>query len=105
MFQVSKVDLLIKLSSVDQKKPSEFYENHDNISRAMLPSIKKQGLKAYVSEKILSLLSLRHSLSADICIHFHCLTSLRQASHRKMIQSSALRQRLRRFKILTCPLL
>ena len=44
MFQVSKVDLLIKLSSVDQKKPSEFYENHNNISRAMLPSIKKQGL-------------------------------------------------------------
>ena len=42
MFQVSKVDLL---SSVDQKKPSEFYENQNNtITRAIPPSIKKQGL-------------------------------------------------------------
>ena len=33
MFQVSKVDLL---SSVDQKKPSEFYENQNNtITRAI----------------------------------------------------------------------
>ena len=38
MFQVSKVDLL---SSVDQKKPSEFYENQNNtITRAIPPSIK-----------------------------------------------------------------
>ena len=44
MFQVSKVDLSIKLSSVDQKKPSEFYENQNDITRAIPPSIKKQGL-------------------------------------------------------------
>ena len=41
------------------------------------------------------------SLSADLCIHSYWLSQLRQASHRKMIQSSA----LWRFKILTCPLL
>ena len=42
MFQVSKVD---SLSSVDQKKPSEFYENQNNtITRAIPPSIRKQGL-------------------------------------------------------------
>ena len=40
------------------------------------------------------------SLSADLCIQSYWLSRLRQASHRKMIQSSALR--LRRFKILTC---
>ena len=39
MFQVSKVDLL---SSVDQKKPSEFYENENDIIRAMLPSKKTE---------------------------------------------------------------
>ena len=47
-------------------------------------------LKAYVSEEILSW----HSLSADLCIHFYCLSQLRQASQRKIIQSSALRLRL-----------
>ena len=47
----------------------------------------------------------RLSLSADLCIHSYWLSRLRQASHRKMIQSSALRLRLWRFKILTCPLL
>ena len=41
MFQVSKVDLL---SSVDQKKASQFYENQNDIIRAIPPSIKKQGL-------------------------------------------------------------
>ena len=45
------------------------------------------------------------SLIADLCIHSYWLSWLRQASHRKMIQSSALRLRLWRFKILTCPLL
>ena len=44
MFQVSKVDFSIKLSSVDQKKPSEFYENQNDITRAIPPSIKKQGI-------------------------------------------------------------
>ena len=39
MFQVSKVDLL---SSVDQKKASEFYENQNDIIRAIPPSIKKE---------------------------------------------------------------
>ena len=43
------------------------------------------------------------SLSAYLCIHFYWLSWLRLASHRTMIQSSTLR--LRRFKILTCPLL
>ena len=50
------------------------------------------GLKAYVSEEILNWHSL--SLSTDLCIHFYCLSQLRQASQRKMIQSSALRLRL-----------
>ena len=53
--------------------------------------------------KILKRLSL--SLNADLCIHSYWLSRLRQASQRKMIQSSALRLRLIRFKILTCPLL
>ena len=53
--------------------------------------------------KILKRLSL--SLSAYLCIQFYWLSWLRQASHRKLIQNSALRLRLRRFKILTCPLL
>ena len=47
----------------------------------------------------------RRSLSADLCIHSYWLNRLRQASHRKMIQSSALRLRLWCFKILTSPLL
>ena len=51
-------------------------------------------LKAYVSEKILNRHCLSLSLSADLCIHFYWLSQLRQASHRKMIQSSALRLRL-----------
>jgi hypothetical protein len=53
--------------------------------------------KAYVSEEILNWHS--RSLSADICIHFYCLSWLRQASQRKMIQSSFLRLRLSQFKI------
>ena len=49
---------------------------------------------------------LKHlSLNAYLCIHFYWLSWLRQASHIKLIQNSALRLRLRRFKILTCPLL
>ena len=32
-----------------------------------------RSLKAYVSQEILNLHSLRHSHSADICIHFYCL--------------------------------
>ena len=38
------------------------------------------GLKANVSQKILNWHSLRHSHSAEICIHFYCLSWLRQAS-------------------------
>ena len=38
-------------------------------------------------------------LNADLWIHFYWLSRLRQASHRNMIQSSALRQRLCQFKI------
>ena len=57
--------------------------------------------KANVSQEILNWHSLRHSHSADICIHFYCLSWLRQARQRKMIQSSALWLCLRlcRFKI------
>ena len=52
------------------------------------------NLKAYVSEEILNSLSHSLSLSADLCIHFYWLSWLRQASHRKRIQSAALRLRL-----------
>ena len=45
--------------------------------------------KTDVSEEILSWYTL--SLSADLYIHFHCLSWLRQAFWRKMIQSSAIR--------------
>ena len=62
----------------------------------------KLTLKTAVSEEILNNLSFS---AAELCIHFHWLNRLRQASHRKMIQSSALRLRLWCFKILTCPLL
>ena len=55
--------------------------------------------------KNLKCLSLSLSLSAYLFIHFYWLSWLKQASHRKLIQNSALRLRLRRFKILTCPLL
>ena len=51
--------------------------------------------------KILKCLSL--SLSAYLCIDIYWLSWLGLASHRKLIQNAALR--LRRFKILTCPLL
>ena len=47
-------------------------------------------LKANVSQEILNWHSLRHSHSAEICIHFYCLSWLRQARQRKMIQNSAL---------------
>ena len=50
----------------------------------------KTIFKAYVSAKILNWHRLRHSHSADICIHFYCLSWLRQARQRKMIQKSAL---------------
>ena len=33
-----------------------------------------KGLKANVSQEILNWHSLRHSHSADICIHFYCLS-------------------------------
>ena len=62
-------------------------------------------VKAYESEEILNWHCFSLSLNANLCIHFYWLSRLRQASHRKIIQSSALRQRLWRFKILTCPLL
>ena len=62
-----------------------------------------QKLLRTVFVKILKRLSL--SLNADLCIHSYWLSRLRQAGHRKMIQSSALRLRIWRFKILTCPLL
>ena len=39
-----------------------------------------QGFKAYVSENILNWHSLSLSLSADLYIHFYCLSRLRQAS-------------------------
>ena len=67
----------------------------------MQRSALRQRLKAYVSENILNSHCL--SLNDNLCIHFYWLSWQRQASHRKMIQSSTLR--LRRFKILTCPLL
>ena len=47
-------------------------------------------LKAYVSEEILNWYRLSLSLSADLCIHFYCLSQLRQAVQRKVIQTSAL---------------
>ena len=62
-------------------------------NRVIMSAI-RQAFKAYVSEEILHWHSLCLSLSADICIHFHCPRRLRQASQRKMIQSSALRLRL-----------
>ena len=49
-------------------------------------------LKACMYEEILNWHSL--SLNDDLCIIFYWLSRLSQASHRKMIQSSALRQRL-----------
>ena len=65
------------------------------------------GAKIYILRtvfvKILKHLSL--SLSADLCIHSYWLSRLRQASHRKMNQNSALRLRLWQFKNLTCPIL
>ena len=53
-----------------------------------------ESLKAYVSEEILNWHCLSVSLNADLCILFYWLSRLRLASHRKMIQSSALRLRL-----------
>ena len=53
-----------------------------------------ETFKAYVSEEILNWHCLSLSLNADLCIHFYWLSRLRQASHRKMIQSSVLRLRL-----------
>ena len=47
-------------------------------------------LKANVSQKILNWHNLRHSHSAEICIHFYCLSWMRLARQRKMIQSAAL---------------
>ena len=52
------------------------------------------NLKAYVSEEILNWHCLSLNLNADLCIHFYWLSWLRQASHRKMIQSSVHRLRL-----------
>ena len=54
----------------------------------------RKGFKAYVSEEILNWHCLSLSLNADLCIHFYWLSWLRQASHRKRIQSAALRLRL-----------
>ena len=62
-------------------------------------------LKAFVSNEILNWHCLSLSPNADLCFHLYWLSRMGQASHRKIIQSSALRLRLRRFKILTCPLL
>ena len=47
-------------------------------------------LKANISQKILNWHSLRHSHSAEICIHFYCLSWLKQARQIKMLQNSAL---------------
>ena len=61
-----------------------FYET------SWLSWLKLWVLKANVSQEILNWQSLRHSHSADICIHFYCISWLTQARQRKMIQSSAL---------------
>ena len=47
-------------------------------------------LKAYASEEILNWHCLSLSPNADLCIHFYWLSQLRQVSHRKTIQGSAL---------------
>ena len=62
-------------------------------------TITRLKAKAYVSEEILNWYCLSLSLNADRCIHFYWLSRLRQARHRKMIQSSALRLWLCHFKI------
>ena len=51
-------------------------------------------LKTYVSDEVFNWHCLSLCLIADLCIHFYWLSWLRQASLRKMIQSSALRLRL-----------
>ena len=53
-------------------------------------TLRRTTLKAHVSQKILNWHSLWHSHSAEICILFYCLSWLRQARQRKMIQNSAL---------------
>ena len=69
-----------------------FYWSSIQNSKPMKCSFK--WLKAYVSEEILNWHCLSLSLNADLCIHFYWLSRLRQASHRKMIQISALKLRL-----------
>ena len=62
---------------------------------SMTKLVKSQHiLKAHVSEEILKWPSLSCSLSADLCIHFYCLSQLKQARQRKIIHSSALILRL-----------
>ena len=68
----------------------------------------QHGLKPNVSQEILRWHSLRHSHSADICIHFYCLSWLRQASNVRpvlIIFESARENRLARdefMKYCTC---
>ena len=72
-------------------KSSNQPEN-ENDNGQLSSNFSMNWLKAYTSDEILNWHSL--SVSADICIHFYCLSRLKQASQRKMIQSSALRLRL-----------
>ena len=60
------------------------------IKKLKIEKVRTLSVKTNVSQEILSWHSLRHSHSADICIHFYCLSWLRQARQRKMIQKSAL---------------
>ena len=71
-----------------------FFVNYEN-----------ENKEFWVPERTVFVKILRRlSLSADLCIHSYLLSQLRQASHRKMIQISALILRLWHIKILTCPL-
>ena len=75
---------------LDHEKMYKFFLNDNENDKQKAPPKTKLFLKANVSQEILNWHSLRHSHSADICIHFYCLSWLRQARQRKMIQSSAL---------------
>jgi hypothetical protein len=49
-------------------------ENVLCIEKQVSISMIEEGLKANVSQEILNWHSLRHSHSADICIHLYCLS-------------------------------
>ena len=68
LLALKAIKMLITFSACTKDNKANPFFSHFPVDKCTL------GLKANVSQKILNWHSLRHSHSAEICIHFYCLS-------------------------------